>query len=87
MANFIEINQGIFVKADSIQAVVDTDYDEAYPEIVCRVYTAQETFPSVLPSSIILEIIGVKEEAPAAESNETQEQMLNIMKTQSTFAG
>jgi len=87
MANFIGINQGIFVKSDSIEAIVDTDFDAQSPEIMCKVYTTQETFPSVLPSSVILEMIGVREEKSDVAAEETQQQMLNIMKTVQTFAG
>lgn len=88
MSNFIEINQGIFIKSDCIEAIVDTEFDEQSPEIVCKVYAANDTFPSVLPSNVILEMIGVKEESKSEYPNDdTQNKILNIMKQQSTFAG
>ena len=87
MATFIEVNQGIFIKSDSIDAVVDTEFDPDYPEILCRVYTATETFPSVLPSSVILEMIGVREEKPEQVDEGIQQQMLNIAKQQTNFSG
>jgi len=81
--DFIEVKNGIFVKAESIEAVIDT-FDD--PEILCKVYTPTNSFPSILPSSVILEMIGVKEDV-SNQSNETQEKMLNIMKQQTNFVG
>ena len=81
---FIEVKDGIFVKSENIEAVIDVQTDD--PSILCKVYTATNSFPSVLPSNVVLEMIGVKEEVPQP-SNETQEKMFNIMRTESSFAG
>lgn len=85
MADFIEVKQGIFVKADTIEAVIDIS-DDNNPEILCKVYTANNSYPSVLPSQIILDMLGVKEE-PIQTSTEVQEQMLNIMKQETNVMG
>ena len=84
MSDFIEINQGIFVKVENIEAVIDAISDD--PEVLCKVYTSTNIFPSALPSNVILQMIGVKEEI-TQQSEDTQEKMFNIMKTESSFAG
>jgi hypothetical protein len=86
MVKFIEIKDGIFVKADSIEAVIDTP-DKG--ESLCMVYTVTNSFPSILPSSVILEMISSDKKAVKEpdKTAELLEQMLNIMKTQNTPMG
>ena len=83
MGNFLEVKQGIFVKADNIEAVIDT-FDD--PEILCKVYTSTNSFPSVLPSGVILEMLGIREEK-SQQTDTTQEQVLNILKQQTNVMG
>ena len=84
MVNFIEIKDGIFVKADSIEAVIDTPDKN---EQLCIVYTVNNSFPSELPSSIILEMINKQVKKEPDKNTEILDQMLNIMKTQNTPMG
>ena len=83
MSDFLEINQGIFVKTDDIEAVIDTSDS---PDVLCKVYTANNSYPSALPSGVILDMIGVREEKPQ-QSDTTQEQVLNILKQQTNVMG
>lgn len=83
---YIEIKDGIFVKACSIEAVIDTPDKN---EQLCMVYTVNNSFPSVLPSSVILDMIDrdKKSKVEPDKNSELLEQMLNIMKTQNTPMG
>jgi hypothetical protein len=87
MVKYIEVKEGIFVKACAIEAIIDT-FDD--PEILCKVYTVNNSFPSALPSSVILEVLDMPEEVEPPKDDrdsEVQEQMLKIMQQQSNFAG
>jgi hypothetical protein len=83
LSDFLEINQGIFVKTDDIEAVIDTSDS---PDILCKIYTANNSYPSALPSGVILEMLGIREEK-SQQSDATQEQILNIMKEQTNVMG
>lgn len=78
MNDFIEINDGIFVKLNAIEGIVDVS---GVDEINSKIYTNNNTYLSILPVSSVMEIIGMNKK-PEENSDNTQEQMLNIMKQQ-----
>jgi len=88
MAMFIKIKDGIFVKANSIEAVIDI-VNKNNNGTLCKVYTINNSFPSELPSSVILDMINkdTKVEDKPDKNAELLEQMLNIMKTENTPMG
>jgi hypothetical protein len=80
---FVEIKDGIFVKACSIEAIIDTT-DKGV-----MVYTSSNSFPSELPSNVILDMISKdkQSEIKPNENSDKIEQILNILKTQNTPMG
>jgi hypothetical protein len=79
---FIEIKRGVYVKAEDIEAVIDTVNKK---DAACRVYTKRSSYLSVLPSKTILDIIGTREDLENPE--QTQQEMLNIIKQQNNPMG
>jgi hypothetical protein len=86
---FIEINQGIFVKIDEIEAVIDTsDSSDGLdnPDVLCKVFTANNSYPSTLPSGVILNMIEIRENKPKSDE-QWKDKMMNILKQQTNMGG
>ena len=81
MANFIEIRKGIAVNIEDIEAIIETSKDD---KLSCKVYISGISYPSDIPKADLLRMIDSK---GARKGKTVQEQMLNIMKQQTSFAG
>jgi len=83
MSKFIEIKPNIFVNSEEIEAVIGLN-DPKKPDILSKVYTHHNDYPSILPANAIIQMMTSDDN----DSNEeTQEQMLNILKQQQHFVG
>jgi hypothetical protein len=80
---FIEISQGTFVKIDDIEAVIDTSDN---PDVLCKVYTSDNSYPSALPSGVILNMIEIRENKPKSDE-QWKDKMMNILKQQTNMGG
>lgn len=86
MNEFIEVNQGVFVKASSIEGFIEVS-DENNPEILSKILTSRNSYLSVLPVSAINEIISVMSEPSPTNKDDWKEKFGNILKQHQTFAG
>lgn len=77
---FIEVKQGIFVKAEEIEAVLDVS-DKKDGSILSKVYISGNGYPSILSSRTIIDMV------KRSEKGSAETQALNILKQQSNFAG
>lgn len=83
---YIEIKNGIFVNADDIEGVIAIK-DDKKPEILSKVYTHHNNYPSVLPAETIIRMLTESNIDKDTKYEESQEKILNIMKQQQHFAG
>ncbi len=76
---YIEISDGISVRICEIEAVKKND------EMTSSVITHQNTYASTFPYNVLLDLLNMASEEK--ETNEIEQEKLNIMKTQGFFAG
>lgn len=81
MADFIDIKNGISVNMDNIEAIIESNKDG---KTSCKVYISGVSYPSDISKSELLYRINGK---GVKRGKTVQEQVLNIMKQQSNFAG
>ena len=73
----LEIQKGIFINTDRIDAVEKID------DFSCKVYSGPHIFKSEFSYETILQLLKIQIE----QENNTQKQKLNILKTQGFYAG
>lgn len=81
-ADFIEIKEGISVNCECIEAIIEIN-DPKKPTTMCKVYTANNSYPSTLTRKAILQIINNEKE----DEESVSQKAFNILKQQQNFAG